>query len=55
MSNTVHATVGLSIELEESLEFLKMVEKEINPGALEMIITGGPALYRDISLASEKT
>lgn len=54
MSNTVHATVGLSIELEESLDFLKMVEKEINPGALEMIITGGPALYRDISLASEK-
>ena len=54
MSNTVHATVGLSIELEESLEFLKMIEKEISPGALEMIITGGPALYRDISLASEK-
>ncbi len=54
MSNTVHATVGLSIELEESLEFLEMVEEEINPGSLKMIITGGPALYRDISLASEK-
>ena len=54
ISNTVHASAGLTIELDASLEFLEIVTAEVDPGPLEMIITGGPALYRDISLASER-
>ena len=53
-SNTVHVSVGLTLELDESLEFLDTVTREVDPGPLELIITGGPALYRDISLASER-
>ena len=52
-SNTGHVTAGLTIELEESLEFLKTITAEVDPGPLDLIITGGPALYRDISLASQ--
>jgi RND superfamily putative drug exporter len=54
MSNTVHVSAGLTIELDASLEFLEIVTPEVDPGPLDMIITGGPALYRDISLASER-
>ena len=53
-SNTVHVTAGLTIELEESLEFLKIVTTDVDPGPLDLIITGAPALYRDISLASQE-
>jgi len=53
-SNTVHVTTGLTIELEESVEFLKIVDAVVDPGPLKMVVTGGPALYRDISLASEE-
>ena len=53
-SNTVHASAGLTLELDASIEFLEIVTAEVNPGPLDMIITGGPALYRDISLASER-
>ena len=53
-SNTVHVTAGLTIELEESLEFLKTVTTDVDPGPLDLIITGAPALYRDISLASQE-
>jgi putative drug exporter of the RND superfamily len=53
VSNTVHVSAGLTIELDDSLEFLDIVTDEVDPGPLDMIITGGPALYRDISLASE--
>ncbi|MCH8229099.1 MAG: MMPL family transporter [Chloroflexi bacterium] len=53
-SNTVHVTAGLTIELEESLEFLKTVTADVDPGPLDLIITGAPALYRDISLASQE-
>ena len=53
-SNTVHVTAGLTIELEESLDFLKTVTADVDPGPLDLIITGAPALYRDISLASQE-
>lgn len=53
-SNTAHVTAGLTIELEESLEFLKIVTTVVDPGPLDLIVTGGPALYRDISLASQE-
>jgi RND superfamily putative drug exporter len=53
-SNTAHVTAGLTIELEESLEFLKTVTTDVDPGPLDLIITGAPALYRDISLASQE-
>jgi len=53
-SNTVHVTAGLTIELEESLDFLKTVAADLDPGPLDLIITGAPALYRDISLASQE-
>ena len=53
-SNTAHVTAGLTIELEESVDFLKTVTSEVNPGPLDLIITGGPALYRDISIASQE-
>jgi RND superfamily putative drug exporter len=54
ISNTVHSSAGLTLELDASLEFLEIVTAEVDPGPLDMIITGGPALYRDISLASER-
>ncbi|MEX0763474.1 MAG: MMPL family transporter [Dehalococcoidia bacterium] len=50
----VHVTVGLDLELEESVEFLDTVIAQVDPGPLDMTVTGGPALYRDISLASER-
>lgn len=53
-SNTAHISAGLTLELDESLEFLEIVTADVDPGPLDMIITGGPALYRDISLASER-
>ncbi|MCZ6539177.1 MAG: MMPL family transporter [Chloroflexi bacterium] len=53
-SNTAHVTLGLTIELEESIEFLKQITADVDPGPLDLIITGGPALYRDISLASQE-
>ena len=52
-SNTVHVTAGLNVELEDSVAFLQRVTNKVDSGPLELIITGGPALYRDISLASE--
>ena len=54
LSNTAHVSAGLTIELEESVEFLETVTEYVDPGPLTMIVTGGPALYRDISLASER-
>ncbi|MBT4125920.1 MAG: MMPL family transporter [Chloroflexi bacterium] len=53
-SNTAHVSAGLKLELEESLDFLEIVTEHVDPGPLDLIITGGPALYRDISLASER-
>ena len=50
----MHVTAGLTIELEESLGFLKTVTANVDPGPLDLIITGTPALYRDISLASQE-
>jgi RND superfamily putative drug exporter len=54
VSNTAHVSAGLTLELDASLEFLETVTAEVDSGPLDMIITGGPALYRDISLASER-
>jgi RND superfamily putative drug exporter len=54
VSNTVHVSAGLTLELDESLEFLETVTSDVDPGPLGLIVTGGPALYRDISLASER-
>jgi len=53
-SNTAHVSAGLTLELDESLEFLETVTDHVDPGPLDLIVTGGPALYRDISLASER-
>lgn len=54
VSNTVHVSMGLTIELDQSLEFLETVTDHVDSGPLDLVITGGPALYRDISLASER-
>ena len=54
VSNTVHASAGLAMELDDSLEYLDTVIEAVDPGPLDLIVTGGPALYRDISLASER-
>ncbi|MDA1280517.1 MAG: MMPL family transporter [Chloroflexi bacterium] len=53
VSNTAHVTAGLTIELEESVEFLETITSEVDAGPLDLIVTGGPALYRDISIASQ--
>ncbi len=53
-SNTVHVTAGLTLELDESLDFLETITEQVDPGPLDLLVTGGPALYRDISLASER-
>ncbi len=53
-SNTAHVSAGLTLELDESLDFLETITNHVDPGPLDLIITGGPALYRDISLASER-
>lgn len=54
VSNTAHVSAGLTLELDESLEFLETITDDVGPGPLDLIVTGGPALYRDISLASER-
>jgi RND superfamily putative drug exporter len=54
VSNTAHVSAGLTLELDESLDFLETVTDNVDPGPLDLIVTGGPALYRDISLASER-
>ena len=53
-SNIVHVSAGLTMELDESLDYLDTVIEAVDPGPLDLIVTGGPALYRDISLASER-
>ena len=51
---TVHVTIGLNLDLEDAGEFLDIARPLISPGGLELIITGGPSLYADISLSSER-
>ena len=51
--HTVRVSVELDLPLDESVPYLDTVIDVIEPGPLDMIVTGGPALYRDISIASE--
>jgi len=51
---SVHVTVGLSLDLEDAREFLETARPLIEPGDLELTFTGGPPLYADISLSSER-
>ena len=51
--HTVRVSVELDLPLDESVPYLDTVIGAVEPGPLDMIVTGGPALYRDISIASE--
>ncbi|MDA1257821.1 MAG: MMPL family transporter, partial [Chloroflexi bacterium] len=51
---SVHVTVGLKLDLEDAREFLEIARSLISPGDLGLTFTGGPALYADISLSSER-
>jgi RND superfamily putative drug exporter len=48
-----HVTVSLDLPLEDSVDFIAKVVANVDPAPLTLLTTGGPALYRDISLASE--
>ncbi len=50
---SVHVTVGLRLELEQAIAVIDDMVAKVNPGPLTMTVTGGPVLYRDITLASE--
>ncbi|MFP6593782.1 MAG: MMPL family transporter, partial [Dehalococcoidia bacterium] len=51
---SVHVTIGLNLDLEDAREFLEPARPLIDPGDLELTFTGGPPLYADISLSSER-
>ena len=51
---SVHVTIGLNLDLEDAREFLETARPLIEPGALGLTFTGGPPLYADISLSSER-
>lgn len=51
---SVRVTVGLNLTLEDSSEFVAVARELIDPGSLDLIMTGGPSLYADISLISER-
>lgn len=51
--NIAHVTVGLDLPLEDAVDFVDEAFASIDPSPLTLRTTGGPALYRDISLASE--
>ena len=51
---SVHVTIGLVLDLEEGRDFLETARPLIDPGGLGLTFTGGPSLYADISLSSEK-
>jgi len=51
--HSVHVTIGLQMQLEEAIDALEGLTARIDPGPLQMTVTGGPTLYKDISLASE--
>ena len=50
---SVHVTVGLRLELEQAMAVIDGMVAKVDHGPLTMTVTGGPVLYRDISLASE--
>ena len=49
---TVLVNVGLDVDIEESLTVLEELTASIDTGEFEVIMTGGPPLYRDIVAAS---
>ncbi len=51
--HTAHVTLSTDRSLEEAAPCLDAVTAAVDPGPLELTQTGGPALYRDISRASE--
>jgi len=51
---SVHVTIGLNLDLEDAREFLDTARPLIEPGDLGLTFTGGPPLYADISLSSER-
>jgi RND superfamily putative drug exporter len=51
--NVAHVTVGLNLALEDAVDFVDEALATVDPTPLSLLATGGPALYRDISLASE--
>ncbi len=51
---SVHVTVGLNLDLEDARDFLEVARPLIESGDLELTFTGGPPLYADISLSSER-
>ena len=51
---SVHVTIGLNLDLEDAREFLETARPLIEPGNLGLTFTGGPSLYSDISLSSER-
>ncbi len=50
----VHVTVGLDLELDDSVQFVEDHVDLIDPGPLDLTVTGAPSLFRDISEASEE-
>jgi RND superfamily putative drug exporter len=48
-----HLTVNLDMPLEDSVDFIAEMVANVDPDPLTLLTTGGPALYRDISVASE--
>ncbi len=50
----VHVTVSMNTSLEESGQCLDSVTGSVAAGPLELTVTGGAALYRDISRVSER-
>ncbi len=50
--HTVYATVGLDLSLEDSVDFTREAIPALDASPLEVIITGAPPLYRDLSVAS---
>lgn len=51
-ARTVVVNAGLSTDIEDSLDVVQEVSDAIDPGEFEVIMTGGPPLYRDIVEAS---
>jgi RND superfamily putative drug exporter len=51
---SAHVTIGLNLDLEDAREFLETARPLIEPGDLGLTFTGGPPLYADISLSSER-
>ena len=49
---TVLVNVGLDIDIEGSIAVLEEMSAKLEPGRFDVIMTGGPPLYRDIVEAS---